>query len=187
MSTGVMIGVVVFALGVLGPARMEAARKGDAGTDAVALGEAGRAPRGDTRERAGRGVRLVARRDEVAEFPVLGPLLGWNAAGGQSAPPRGARGPRPHPGEEGIARRSDGPGMEGGADGGRPGGRRLRHVARVDRMPHVGSGEHRDQAPTLRTIRPTAASIRKASRSRVRQTPVSKPQSASHSKQGSAS
>ncbi|MEV0218547.1 hypothetical protein [Streptomyces sp. NPDC050704] len=42
VSTGVTIGVVVvFALGVLGLARVEAAREGDAGTDAVGLGVAG--------------------------------------------------------------------------------------------------------------------------------------------------
>lgn len=42
VSTGVTVGVVVvFALGVLGLARAETARKGDGGTDPVGLGVAG--------------------------------------------------------------------------------------------------------------------------------------------------
>ncbi|MFJ2260093.1 hypothetical protein ACIOKD_17400 [Streptomyces sp. NPDC087844] len=42
VSTAVTVAtVVVFALGVLGPARAEAAREGDGGTDAVGLGVAG--------------------------------------------------------------------------------------------------------------------------------------------------
>ncbi|WP_369245030.1 hypothetical protein [Streptomyces sp. R41] len=42
VSTGVTVGVVVvFALGVLGLARVEAAREGDGGSDALGLTQAG--------------------------------------------------------------------------------------------------------------------------------------------------